>query len=134
MFRKIISEDTIELVDNSLFSKKTIGILQYKCIDSYLQIENFSVHKDYRNKGHGRTLIDELKRLAYICEVDWIQVYPKSVDILSDKPIPIDVLNEKYEKYGFTDKEEGFNYSKPNQLMKMHMEHYTCRTSDRSVK
>ena len=121
MLRKIISEDTIELIDNSLFFKKTIGILQYKSIDSYLQIENFSVHKDYRNKGYGRTLIDELKRLAYICNVKWIQVYPKSVDILSDKPIPIDVLNEKYEKYGFTDKEEGFNYSKPTQLMKMHI-------------
>lgn len=121
MLRKIISEDTIELIDNSLFFKKTIGILQYKSIDSYLQIENFSVHKDYRNKGYGQTLIDELKRLAYICNVKWIQVYPKSVDILSGKPIPIDVLNEKYEKYGFTDKEEGFNYSKPNQLMKMHI-------------
>lgn len=47
MLRKIISEDTIELIDNSLFFKKTIGILQYKSIDSYLQIENFSVHKDY---------------------------------------------------------------------------------------
>ena len=43
MLRKIISEDTIELIDNSLFFKKTIGILQYKSIDSYLQIENFRV-------------------------------------------------------------------------------------------
>jgi GNAT superfamily N-acetyltransferase len=121
MFQKIISEDAIELVEKFLFSKKTIGVLQYKCIDSYLQIENFSVHKDYRNKGYGRALIDELKRLAYICDIDWIQVYPKSVDILSDKPIPIDVLNKKYEKYGITDKEDGFNYSKPKQLMKMHI-------------
>ena len=122
MLQKIISEDTIELIDNSLFFKKTVGILQYKCIGNYLQIEIFSVHKDHRNKGSGRILIDELKRLAYIYKVDWIQVYPKSVDVLSDNSIPIDVLNEKYEKYGFTEKEEGFNYSKPNQLMKMHID------------
>jgi predicted phosphodiesterase len=67
MFQKIISEDAIELVEKFLFSKKTIGVLQYKCIDSYLQIENFSVHKDYRNKGYGRALIDELKPDIFVC-------------------------------------------------------------------
>lgn len=48
-------------------------------------------------------------------------MFPNSKDDLSDEPIPIDVLNKIYEKYGFTDKQEGFDYSKPNQLMKMHM-------------
>ena len=121
MIRKKYRIDAIEIVDVFLFSKKTIGVLQYKRIGNYLQIENFSVHEDYRYMGYGRLLIDELKKLAYRYKVDWIQVYPKSVDILSNKSITIDELNKKYEIYGFTDKEDSFDYSKPNQLMKMHI-------------
>ena len=121
MIRKKYSNDSIELVFDLLLFEKTIGVLQYKRINNYLQIENFSVHKWFRYKGHGTTLIDELKKLACSYRVDWIQVRPKSYDILSNKPIPIDELNKKYEKYGFTDKQEEFDYSKPNQLMKMHI-------------
>ena len=123
MIRTVVDKKkmVIQVVDVSLFDQKTIGELGYSHIGNYLQIFSFHVHKNYRRKGYGTKLINKLKKIARKKKVEWIQVFPNSKDDLSDEPIPIDVLNKIYEKYGFTDKQEGFDYSKPNQLMKMHM-------------
>lgn len=123
MIRTVVDKEkmVIQVVDVSLFDQKTIGELGYSPIGNYLQIFSFYVHKSYRRKGYGTVLINKLKEIARKKEVEWIQVFPDSKDDLSDEPIPIDVLNKIYEKYGFTDKKEGFDYSKPGQLMKMHM-------------
>lgn len=122
----VITEmDNIEIrrVNKSFLKDEKIGTLIYSKIGHYFQIDAFCVAKDYRCQGNGRAMIEQLKTLAQDdADIQWIQVYPKSEDQLTDELISNSELNMVYEKYGFNDKASDFDYDKPNQLMKMHID------------
>ena len=109
----------MEVVKTTPINRKIIALLQYKQINNYYQIDRFCVHEDYRQKGYGKLLIEHLVNLAIEnMDVQFIQVYPKSEDELSEALIEQPLLYSIYQKYGFVSEDEDFDANQYNHLLK----------------
>ena len=85
----------------SYFLFLKIGYIQVDIIRQKAQINFFSVHRYFRKRGIGRTLIN--KTIPYIkeTEVTELYVFPHSYDCVSNKDISTEELYNCYEKLGF---------------------------------
>ena len=89
----------IEVYAYFLFIK--IGYIRVDVITPKAQINSFSVHRCFRKRGIGRTLIN--RTIPYIKEtkVNELYVFPHSYDCVSNKDISTEDLYNCYERLGF---------------------------------
>lgn len=106
---------------DNIFTKQEIGRLEL-IIDpaaDYFRIDGFRVHQKWRNKGVGRRLIQQAKKIVKVNRGKRFLVYPNSEPYGGEDYVDPEVLYRIYQHLGFQMKDLSADLKKPDHLMIM---------------
>lgn len=106
---------------DNIFTKQEIGRLEL-IIDpaaDYFRIDGFRVHQKWRNKGVGRRLIQQAKKIVKVNGGKRFLVYPNSEPYKGEDYMDSETLYRIYQHLGFQLEDLSADLDKPDHLMTM---------------
>ena len=106
---------------NNIFTKQEIGRLELiiNPTADYFRIDGFRVHQKWRNKGVGRKLIQQAKKIVKVNGGKRFLVYPNSEPYKGEDYVEPEVLYKIYQHLGFQLEDLSADIKKPDHLMVM---------------
>lgn len=106
---------------NNIFTKQEIGRLELiiNPTADYYRIDGFRVHQKWRNKGVGRRLIQQAKKIVKANGGKRFLVYPNSEPYKGEDYVEPEVLYKIYQHLGFQLEDLSADIKKPDHLMVM---------------
>lgn len=106
---------------NNIFTKQEIGRLELiiNPTADYYRIDGFRVHQKWRNKGVGRRLIQQAKKIVKANGGKRFLVYPNSEPYKGEDYVEPEVLYKIYQHLWFQLEDLSADIKKPDHLMVM---------------